>query len=167
MSEYPQIDFDGLTNAELDWVQDGTAGNVKLAEVSAPSGTASGVGLLYVDSSDSTLHYQNDSGTDTNLSTAGGSPTNAQYVVLAVNGSLSAERVLTGTPGQVIFTDAGANGNITASIPQNIDTTASVTFNTITASTAQINGSAQITGSATLGSLRLGTDLAIEDEGTG
>ena len=29
----PEKDYDSLTNAELDWVQDGTAGNIKLAEV--------------------------------------------------------------------------------------------------------------------------------------
>lgn len=42
----------------------------------------------------------------------GGAPTTAQYVVLALNGSLTAERVLTaGT--NISLVDAGANGNVT------------------------------------------------------
>jgi len=44
----------------------------------------------------------------------GGAPTNAQYLTLALNGSLSAERVLTAGSG-VEFTDTGANGTLTVS----------------------------------------------------
>jgi len=43
----------------------------------------------------------------------GGAPTDAQYVTLAVDGDLSAERVLTAGSG-VILTDAGAGGAVTA-----------------------------------------------------
>mgnify|MGYP003655706637 CR=1 FL=1 len=44
----------------------------------------------------------------------GGAPTDAQYVVLATNGSLSQERVLTAGDG-IALVDAGANGAITVS----------------------------------------------------
>jgi hypothetical protein len=43
---------------------------------------------------------------------AAGAPTDAQYVVLALNGALTAERVL--TAGRwMLQTDAGANGTLT------------------------------------------------------
>ena len=45
----------------------------------------------------------------------GGAPTDAQYVTLATDGDLSAERVLAGGTG-VGLADGGANGNITVSI---------------------------------------------------
>lgn len=50
----------------------------------------------------------------------GGAPTTAQYVVLALDGTLTAERVLTGTANQTVFTDGGANGNITLTIADNV-----------------------------------------------
>jgi len=51
-----------------------------------------------------------------------GAPAAAQYVTLATDGGLSAERVLTGTSNQVTITDGGANGNVTLSLPQSIHT---------------------------------------------
>lgn len=62
----------------------------------------------------------------------GGAPTDVQYVVLALNGTLSAERVLMGTANQIILTDGGANGNLTLSTPQDIGTTSDPTFNDLT-----------------------------------
>src|SRR3990167_10115925 len=59
---------------------------------------------------------------------AGGAPTDASYVVIGLNGSLSAERVLTGTANQITLTDNGANGTIVLSAPQNLHTGASPTF---------------------------------------
>ena len=133
---YPSINFSRLTNGELSWIQGSAAGNVELNEVSVPSGTASGRGILYVLSSDSQLRYQDDSGTVVNLSTAGGgAPTNAQYVTLALNGTLTAERVLTGTSNQISIVDGGADGNVTLSLPQDINATA-----TIQAGTVRIGG---------------------------
>lgn len=41
----------------------------------------------------------------------GGAPTNAQYVTLALNGSLSQERVLT-VSAELNLSDGGANGNV-------------------------------------------------------
>jgi hypothetical protein len=51
------------------------------------------------------------------IDTAGssGAPTGAQYVVLALNGSLTAERVLTAGEG-ITITDGGANGNVTVGL---------------------------------------------------
>lgn len=42
----------------------------------------------------------------------GGAPTNASYVVLGLNGSLTAERVLTAGSG-ISITDGGPGGNVT------------------------------------------------------
>lgn len=55
-------------------------------------------------------------------------PANAQYVTLATDATLTNERVLTGTPSQVILTDAGAGSTITLSLPQNIATSSTPTF---------------------------------------
>jgi hypothetical protein len=57
-----------------------------------------------------------------------GGPTDAQYVVLAASGSLSAERVLTGTANQITVTDGGANGNVTLALPQDMHTGATPGF---------------------------------------
>jgi hypothetical protein len=45
----------------------------------------------------------------------GGAPTDAQYLVLALNGTLSAERLLTAGVNTK-FTDGGANGNLTVDV---------------------------------------------------
>jgi hypothetical protein len=57
-------------------------------------------------------------------------------VVLALDATLTAERVLTGTANQVILTDNGANSTIVLSLPQNIDTGATVLFSEVDATTA-------------------------------
>lgn len=67
---------------------------------------------------------------------SGGAPTTAQYLTLALDGTLSAERVLTGTANQVVLTDGGANGNLTLSTPQDIHTAANPQFASIGLGTA-------------------------------
>ncbi|MDO8471932.1 MAG: hypothetical protein Q7S64_02120, partial [bacterium] len=57
-----------------------------------------------------------------------GAPTVSQYVTLALDATLTGERVLTGTANQIILADGGANGNIVLSTPQDIATTSSPTF---------------------------------------
>lgn len=52
----------------------------------------------------------------------GGAPTDAQYVVLATNGDLSAERVLTGTANKITITDGGADGNVTLNVGSDVYT---------------------------------------------
>ncbi len=59
---------------------------------------------------------------------AGGGATTAEYVTLALDASLSAERVLTGTANQIVITDNGANSTVVLSTPQNIHTAATPAF---------------------------------------
>lgn len=44
---------------------------------------------------------------------SGGGDSNAQYVVLALTSSLTSERLLTASAGEISITDGGANGNVT------------------------------------------------------
>ena len=77
-----------------------------------------------------------------------GAPVGAQYVVIALDATLTAERVLTGTANQITVTDGGAGGNVTLSTPQDIATSSSPTFagltvngvETITVNDATTNG---------------------------
>jgi len=61
----------------------------------------------------------------------GGAPVGASYVTLAVDGTLTSERVLTGTSNQITITDAGAGSTVTLSTPQDIATGSSVQFGRI------------------------------------
>jgi hypothetical protein len=61
-------------------------------------------------------------------------PASAQYVTLATDGTLSAERVLTGTSNQITVTDNGAGSTVVLSTPQNIATSSSPTFAGLTLS---------------------------------
>lgn len=98
----------------------------------------------------------------------GGAPTDAQYVTLALNGTTTAERVL--TPGTGLdLTDAGANGNVTldldtteisnttfgpgtdASIVHTIAVTGTDPVWTYTASTATLTGNLAVSGTITAG----------------
>lgn len=47
-------------------------------------------------------------------------PTTTPYITLALDGILSAERVLTGTPNKITLTDGGANGNLTLNVGSDI-----------------------------------------------
>lgn len=51
-----------------------------------------------------------------------GAPAGAQYVTLATDATLSAERVLTGTANEIIITDNGAGATVVLSTPQPIAT---------------------------------------------
>lgn len=62
-------------------------------------------------------------------------PTTAQFVTLATDAALTNERVLTGTPNQIIFTDGGAGAAVTASTPQDIHTGATPTYAGVIVST--------------------------------
>lgn len=52
--------------------------------------------------------------------TSGGAPTGASYVTIALNGTLTSERVLTGTTNRVIITDGGVNGNVTLDVGSDV-----------------------------------------------
>ena len=76
----------------------------------------------------------------------GGAPTDAQYITLATNGTLTNERVLTGTAGQITFTDGGAGGALTASLASTAVSPGTYTLATVTVDakgriTAAANGS--------------------------
>lgn len=59
---------------------------------------------------------QNGSSVDMIGGGGGGAPTNAQYLVLALDGTLSAERVLVMDSSQFTLTDGGANGDYTVAL---------------------------------------------------
>ena len=85
----------------------------------APSTPSSGEGVFY-EKNDGKIYFKNDGGTEYDLTSGGGSgaPTDAQYVTLAADGDLSAERVLTAGTG-ISLTDAGANSTITVAATNN------------------------------------------------
>jgi hypothetical protein len=86
----------------------------------APSTPASGEGVFY-EKNDGKIYFKNDAGTEYDLTSGGGgsgAPTDAQYVTLATDGDLSAERVLTAGTG-ISLTDAGANSTITVAATNN------------------------------------------------
>jgi len=56
------------------------------------------------------------------LSTGGEAPANAQYVTLVADGTLSLERVLTGTANEITIADSGAGGAITLALTDPIVT---------------------------------------------
>ena len=72
----------------------------------------------------------------------GAAPSDATYVTLSTNATLTNERVLTGTANQVVLTDNGAGSTIVLSLPQSIATSSTPTFASLTLSA---------TGSLTLG----------------
>jgi len=83
----------------------------------------------------------------------GGAPTSASYVTLSSDGTLTAERVLTGTTNQITITDNGANSTVVLSTPQNIHTGASPQFAGIKVGTLTgiIKGTSGTLGAATPG----------------
>ncbi len=77
----------------------------------------------------------------------GGAPHDAQYLTLALNGSLSNERVLTaGT--NIGLTDGGANGNLTVAVVDNPTFSGALTAQ----STFTADGATTLNGDVTLGS---------------
>lgn len=68
------------------------------------------------------------SGVTSAIQTQLGSLTSQAYVTIGNTTALSAERALTGTANQVIITDNGANSNVVLSTPQNIDSSATPSF---------------------------------------
>jgi hypothetical protein len=104
--------------------------------------------LTFVAGSNMTITTTAGSDTITFASSGGGAgaPTTSQYVTLATDGSLSNERVLTGTANQIVITDAGAGSTVTLSTPQNLHTSATPTF-----ASATLTSSATIGGNSTLG----------------
>ena len=87
---------------------------IDIKAISTPSNPNSGIGRIFHRSSDGKLCFKKSNGTVVDLEDAGssGAPTDAQYVTLATNASLSAERVLAGS-SPITITDGGAGSNVT------------------------------------------------------
>ena len=64
---------------------------------------------------------------------------NKAFVTIGNDGTLTAERALTGTPNQAIITDNGAGSTVVISLPQNIHTGASPTFDGMNLTTLRVN----------------------------
>lgn len=92
--------------------------------------------LLAVSSSDGTtpVAVYADPTTHRLLTSAAGgaAPSDAEYVTLAVNATLTNERVLTGTANQITITDNGAGSTVVLSLPQSIATSSTPTFASLT-----------------------------------
>ncbi len=117
-----------------------------------------------------------DAGTDSitinSSAGGGGAPTTSQYVTLATDGTLTNERVLTGTANQVILTDGGAGSTLTLSLPQSIATSSGPQFATIELGAASDTtlsrssaGNVAIEGNVVYRAG--GTDVPVTDGGTG
>lgn len=79
-----------------------------------------------------------------------GAPADATYVTLSTNATLTNERVLTGTANQITLTDNGAGSTVVISTPQNIATTSTPTFASMTltaASSLTLGTSSSLAGS--------------------
>lgn len=118
------IDWDVATNGRRVWVVfDGVLtlthnGTTLQLPSAANIVTAAGDRALFVqDAADNAicLSYVRADGTAVVGGGGGGAPTGAQYVVMALDGTLTSERVLTAGSG-VRRDDGGANGNVTLTV---------------------------------------------------
>ena len=108
--------------------------------MTAPAAPAAGKLRVFADNGTGELSTQHNAGTVVKMSDGtgggGGAPTSAQYVTLATDATLSAERVLTAGSG-ISITDGGANSTATVAI--NTAVTANLT-STQTLSGKTFNG---------------------------
>ena len=92
-------------------------GWLQLDERAAPAQPAAGFGRLYAKSDDK-IYWQDDGGTEHDLTSGGGgpgAPSNAQYLVLGLHADLSGERRFVASTG-LSGVDGGADGDYTLSI---------------------------------------------------
>lgn len=115
----------GADKTKLDGIASG-------AEVNAAANVGLGTGTIYRDKSGATLNLKSiKAGTNITITNnaddveiaatgGGGAPVGASYVVLGVDGTLTSERVLTGTASQISVTDGGAGGNVTLALDSTV-----------------------------------------------
>lgn len=124
---------DTSTRSVLQLVTDLTS-TLQYLKVFAASGTFNGFTVGADDTPDAMLDVRGDAIITGSLTVNGSvgsgavAPSDAQYVTLAVNGTLTNERVLTGTSNQIAVTDNGAGSTVVLSTPQNIHTSATPQF---------------------------------------
>lgn len=98
----------------------GQQGNtVTLFGAGAPAGSCASVILRYIDTSSPDEYACDGSAWFLVAGGGGGAPTNATYVVVSLNGTLTAERVITAGTG-IALADAGAGGTLTVSASTNL-----------------------------------------------
>ena len=182
----------GLSAAEILWVQTGEGGILLLAETTAPSFT-SGVGKVYVKSSDSKLYFMDDSGNEYDLiatGTIGGSTGVTDNAVIRADGvggatvqssgvSIDDTDAMSGVASITIDASgslyfgavrilADAAGSTTLENIDALDPTTEVTIEAAIDTLANLTSAAAL---ATVGTITTGvwngTDIAVADGGTG
>lgn len=103
---------------------------VSIAKVTAPGDSTDPYGFLYHDTSNNKLYWKYIGTTYDLTAGASGAPVDESYVVMALSGSLTDERRLQGTAGQVVLADGGAGGDATLSLPSDINLTGASTIGT-------------------------------------
>lgn len=108
---FPVAGGNGVTTTTVNgrWALGVALSSLRVCATAAVTGTA----LIAVLTSFSTLTLP--------PTAAAGAPSDASYVTLGANASLSAYRVLTGTANQVTVTDAGAATTVTLSLPTTVN----------------------------------------------
>lgn len=130
------VTFNSLTVNDLTVNDLAFLNHIKLPELTDTPDPLDDFGFIYV-KTDNLPYYLSSAGVETDILTSGsGAPIGAQYVTIATNASLTAERVLTGTANQIVITDNGANSTVVLSTPQSIATTSTVTFGSVTTTQA-------------------------------
>ncbi len=120
---------------------------------SVPSSPSSGVGRLFHSNVDGKLYFKKSNGDVVDLESGGGggggAPTDAQYLTLATNATLTDERVLTAGTG-ITITDGGAGSTATVAVSSSVVTTTGTQTLTNKTLTAPVISSISNTGTVTL-----------------
>ena len=121
----------------------------------------------WYDTATSTLYVLEDAATGTWTAVTGGgggggAPTSAQYLTLAANGTLTAERILTLTAGQLSGVDSGAGAAYTVSIADNptLPGTGAVLIPIGTTAQRPAHAAGKLRGNTTLGVLEWSDGVA-------